>query len=154
MRRLVVLSTLLFAVAACDTVGPVDRTNVDVSTLSQDGSALLGTTWGLVTITPSGECVGENCSATRTAQEAGQSALIEFRADGRGTFTYDGAVLAEGDYDVRYREYSNGTRSDLPLLFIGGESFNFGLDGDRLYVDDRYLDGPLLEFQRITYVAY
>jgi hypothetical protein len=145
--RPLALSLLALVFAACDTVGFVDRNEVNVYELTHDADALVGT-WDLVTVTPSGECMGEDCTRTRPAEELGQSARVTFRADGTATYVYGDWTLADGAFEVRYHAYGNGTQSDAPQLYIGDERFNFGIDEDRLYFDDRYVDGPLLEFAR------
>lgn len=146
--RFVVLSLLALTLAACDTVGlVVDRNEINVLQLSHDADALVGT-WDLVTVTPSGECTGEDCTRTRTAEEIGWTARVTFRTDGTATYTSDGSTRAEGTYRVVYRRYGNGALSDVPLLYIGEQNYNFGIDGDRLYFEHRYVDGPLLEFER------
>ena len=150
MRPVALLSLLALGLAACDTVGsavPVDRNDVDVSRLAHDADALVGT-WDLVTVTPSGECAGEGCTRTRTADELGRSARVTFRTDGTATYVSDGRTRAEGAYHVAYRRYDGGTLSDVPVLTIGEETIFFGLDGAHLYFEYRYLDGPLLEFER------
>lgn len=129
----------------CDTFGSAgvpDRNGVDVSALSHDTDALVGT-WDLVTITPSGECIGADCTRTRPASEFGQSARLTFRADGTSTYIYNEEVLAEGSYSTFARE-----PDDIPVLQFGAGLRTFGIDGDRLYLDDRIVDGPLLEFER------
>ena len=113
-----------------------------MSTLSHDVEALVGT-WDLATVTPSGECLGEDCTRTRSAAEAGQSARFVFRADGTATYTSDGTTRSEGPFGLVRRE-----PGDVPRLAIGDDRYDFGIDGDRLYIEYRYLDGPLLEFAR------
>lgn len=154
MTRLLPL-VLVLGLAACDTLasggarpGVPDRTDVDVLDLSHDATALPGT-WDLVTVTPSGECLGDGCSGTRTAEAAGLEARLTFRADGTAEYRYGGDVFADGVYAVRPRVYENGTQSEVPHLLIGDREYVFGLDGDdRLYLEFRYVDGDLLEFER------
>ena len=150
MRALALLA--LLAVAACDTAadGP-NLDDVDVSELSHDGAALVGT-WDLARVSNPGDCAGQ-CPGTRTAAEAGWSARYVFRADGTAEYrsghgTARGETVVAGPYAVRYREYDNGTRRDTPLIAFDGRWIVFGIDGDRLYTDDRPVDGELLEFAR------
>ena len=155
MIRLSLLVAVILIATGCDTVGTAgvpNRTGVDVSTLSHDTDALVGT-WVLVTVTPSGECMGEGCSDTRSAAEAEMMAEIAFSDDGTAVFAINGNVFADGPFEVRPLEFDNGTQTEEPYLIIDDQSFLFGVDGDHLYLDDRYVDGPLLEFERITYVA-
>ncbi len=148
MRSAALLPLLALILVACDTVGPVvDRTDVNIYELTHDADALVGT-WDLVSVTPSGECMGENCTRTRSAEEAGQSARVTFRTDGTATYTSDDHTRAEGAYRVAYRRYENGTLSHAPRLYIGEQGYDFGIDGDRLYFEYRFVDGPLLEFAR------
>lgn len=141
MVRFCLLVAVLVVASGCDTGAP-DRNRVDIHTLSHDADALVGT-WDLVTVTPSGECMGEGCTHTRPAAEVGQSARLVFRADGTATYTSDETVLAEGSYGV-----STPESGDTPRLLIGDARLVFGVDGDRLYLEYRYVDGPLLEFRR------
>ena len=142
MRRLLPFLAIAFLVATgCDTTAP-DRNGVDVTALGHDADALVGT-WDLVTVTPSGECMGEDCTRTRPAEEVGQSARLVFRADGTATYTSNETVSAEGSYGVTSPEPGSA-----PQLTIGDARYPFGIDRDRLYIEHRYLDGPLLEFRR------
>lgn len=154
MIRLSLLAAVLLIASGCDTVGTAgvpNRTGVDVSTLDHDADMLDGR-WTLTTITPSGECIGDGCDATRTAADAGRTAEITFSDDGTALFSLGGEVLVEGPFEVRPLDYGE-TQSEVPYLVIDDMPFLFGVDGDHLYLDDRYVDGELLEFERITYVA-
>ncbi|PAP81523.1 hypothetical protein B1759_09420 [Rubrivirga sp. SAORIC476] len=141
LRLLPVLALFVLVASGCDTAAP-DRNGIDVTALGHDADALVGT-WDLVTVTPSGECMGEDCTRTRPAEEVGQSARLVFRADGTATYTSNETVSAEGNYRVSAPE-----PGDSPRLTIGDARYVFGIDRDRLYIEHRYLDGPLLEFRR------
>ena len=125
---------LLLTLAACDT-GPVDLGALRVDALSQDPDALIGT-WDLVSLT-TGDPVGT--SAPRRTD------TYTFRADGTATRVYDGGAPEETTWEVRYTGY---LADAPPRLYIGDRSEYFGIDGDRLYFDDRPVDGPLSEYAR------
>jgi len=143
-----VLLAGLSALPACDTVGSglLDPQEVRLSELSQDPAALVGT-WQLATVTPSGECYTENCTRTRSAAEAGWSERIVFRVDGMAEVFRNG-VAGEA---VAYR-----VDSETPpaRLVLGARRELFGVAGDQLFLDDRYIDGSLLEFRRLVPVSH
>ena len=149
MTRALAAAALVFSLAACDTFAGRDLTDLRVGDLSQDPAALVGT-WELETITGSGECRSE-CFGTVPASDRQTSERLTFTADG----TFEQVVRAQrsewrqaGPYEVRRIEYGNGTQSERPVLFLDGRPVEFGTDGDRLYVDDRPVDGDLREYHR------
>lgn len=145
-----ILALSVLVLAACDTdaVGR-DLTTLRVGDLSHDADALVGT-WRLSTLTGPGDC-GPPCQQTVPASVRGVSETLTFRAG--GTFeqvrTYQGGEWEDaGTYEVRRIDYGNGTQSKDPVLFLNDSPESFGLDGDRLYLDDRPVDGELLEYVR------
>ncbi len=147
MRRLLGLAVLL-SLAACDTVGEtlLDPQTVDVRALSQDPAALVGA-WTLVTVTGSGECMGE-CQQTRPASDVGWSERVTFRADGTAEVSRGGEAARSLPYRVERRNYGNGTQSETALLTLGSSETLFGVQGSQLFTDSRYVDGELLEYRR------
>jgi len=141
--RLALLASLALTLAACDS--GLDLIDVDVAALSHDPAALVGM-WDLTTVTGSG--YGSPPETTRPSY----SERFTFREDGTVQIELDGEVQ-ETTYDVRRLDYGNGTQSDTPYLFLGDRTERFGLDGDRLYLDSREVDGPLNEYERVRYVA-
>ena len=133
---------LVLALGACDTTA--DLAEVDVRDLSQDPAALVGTwEWEGSTYyyTVSGEPV------TETPASTGSTERYTFRGDGTVEIVRDRAVRTEA-YEVRRLTYGNGTESDTPHLFLGGRPTPFGVDGRRLYIDDRAVDGPLSQYRK------
>ena len=149
MTRAVALAALALSLAACDTFAGRDLTDLRVGDLSQDPAALVGT-WELATLTGSGECLGE-CRQTVPASARGVAETLTFSADGTfeqvATFQQT-ETTREGPYAVRRIDYGNGTQSDRPALFLDGQPEDFGLEGDRLYLDNRPADGELREYRR------
>ena len=142
MPRLVLGLAAVLTLAACDTDGSglLDPQEVNVYALSQDPGRLVGA-WELVTVTPSGECLGEACTRTRPAAELGWSERITFRPDGTAEVVRDGEPAQRVPYRVERVSYGNGTQSETPYLFIGTRSDVFGVAGDQLFVDGRAYDG-------------
>ena len=142
MRRLPLLA-LVLAFAACDTAGLV---GLRVDDLSKSPADLVGT-WDLRSVTSSGF---GGPATTRSAVDLGRSESYTFRADGTATRVSDGDSL-ETTWEVRTVpfEYEAGRFRDAVDLQIGERRrINFGVDGDRLYFDDRYRDGSLSEYAR------
>ncbi len=141
MRLLLGLAVAL-SLAACDTdsSGLLDPQDVRVSDLSSDPAMLVGT-WELATVTPSGECMGEDCTRTRPASETGWSERVVFGEDGTARVTRNG----EPEDAVAYRVDREGGEA---WLTIGTRRELFGVAGDQLFTDSRYVDGPLLEYRR------
>ena len=143
--RLLLLATLL-AAPACDTVtGSLDVAplNVDVSQMSHDPADLIGT-WDLRSVTTAGFGAPPT---TTSAADLDWSESYTFRADGTVDVFRDGILEERTVYTVETLPMVHG-----PLLRIGGESryrrLNFGVTGDRFYVDHRPSDGDLLEYAR------
>ncbi|WP_412061503.1 hypothetical protein [Rubrivirga sp. IMCC45206] len=146
MRAFALVATALL-LAACDTTSPGvpdDLSGLDVSTLSHDPAALVGT-WALETSTTSGQ-VG-----TPTTQPASGERLV-FRENE----TIEIYRLVDGEstvvtvpYRVGRVDYGNGTQSDVPVLFLGERIVPFGIaDGNTLYLDDRAVDGDLRGYRK------
>ncbi len=132
-------AALVLVLAACDS--GLDLVDVDVSDLSHDAAALVGS-WELATVTTPGYA---DPPETRPASYAER---LTFRADGTARVEHDGEV-EETTYEVRRIEYSNGTQSETPYLFLDTRTEAFGIDGDRFYIDTREVDGPLNEYRRL-----
>ena len=145
LPRLFLLAALLVA-AACDTAAdspeaaPVD---VDVSQLSHDPAGLVGT-WDLRSVTSSGF---GSPPATTAAADLDWSEAYTFRADGTVDVSRDGVLEERTVYVVETLPVAAS-----PLLRIGGEDryrrLYFGVTRDRLYIDHRPADGPLVEYAR------
>lgn len=142
--RLALPLLALLALAACDTASSLlDPQRVRVSSLSHDPGELVGT-WALETVTPSGECTGPDCTRTRPASELGWSEQIVFRADGTATVT----TTTDQGVTERTEGYAVSESLAAPRLTIGTREEPFGVDGPQLFLDSRYVDGPLLEYRR------
>ena len=142
--RLIALVSLL-AVAACDTSGAA-RLDIDTAKLSQDPAALVGT-WDLVSITTSGFSFP---AQTFPVSRSGSSETLVFRDDGSARVQRD-STAEETTYEVvTYPfEYAEGRFRQAAYLRIGEfRKESFGIDGDRLYFDDRPKDGDLREYRR------
>ncbi len=150
MTRVLAAAVLVLSLAACDSDGADrDLTALRVGDLSQDPAALVGT-WELATLTGSGECLGD-CQRTVPASARQRSETLTFSADGtfeQVAFVQRAMMRREGPYEVRRIDYDNGTQSEDSVLFLDGRPESFGLEGDRLYFDDRPVDGELSEFVR------
>ena len=128
----------LLVVAACDS-------NAD-SEWSQDPTALVGV-WDLFSVTTSGFSFP---AQTIPASPTGRNETLTFRADGSALVQRD-STAEETTYEVvTYPfEYEEGTFRQAAYLKIGEfRKENFGIDGDRLYFDDRPKDGDLREYRR------
>ena len=134
---------LVLALGACDTTA--ELAEVDVRDLSQDPAALVGTwEWEGSTYfyTVSGEPVAQTPASTDSTE------TLAFRTDGFVEIVQRGEVAAVEAYEIRRLAYGNGTESDTPHLFVGGRPTPFGIDGRRLYIDDRAVDGPLSQYRK------
>ncbi|WP_420455900.1 hypothetical protein [Rubrivirga sp.] len=149
MPRLVFGLAVVLSLAACDTdgAGLLDPQEVNVSALSQDPARLVGA-WELATVTPSGECIGEDCTRTRSAAAVGRSERLVFEADGMAEVICDGAPARRVAYRVEPVEYGDGTQSEIPYLFVDSRAELFGVTGDQLFLDNRPVDGELREYRR------
>lgn len=142
------LLALALVLAACDSTAtvPDDLSRVDVTTLSHDPAALLGT-WDLETSTTSG-FTGEGPSTEPASGESlvfrASGAVEVYRVDDAGEATV--VTLA---YRVARLDYDDGTQSEAPVLFLDGRVVPFGIaDGGTLYLDDRPVDGDLRGYRR------
>ena len=138
--RFALLSVLL-AFSACDTAQDDDL--LDGLDLTQDPAALVGT-WDLSATQSSGEMgppVVTRGSGLRFTD------TYSFRADGTYEHVYGGGTVHSGRYEVRRYEFE-GRPTEIPYLFLDGDSRWFGIAGDRLFFDDRPVDGDLREYAR------
>ena len=140
VSRSVLLSVLL-ALSACDTVQAPDL--LDGLNLAQDAAALVGT-WDLVASQSSGEFGPPTVSRAAGLRYA---ETYVFRADGTFENFFDGEVIQSGRYEVRRYEFE-GRPTEVPYLFLNDGSRWFGIAGDRLFFDDRPVDGDLREYAR------
>ncbi|WP_412069357.1 hypothetical protein [Rubrivirga sp. IMCC43871] len=142
------LVALALVLAACDTTAPVapdDLSRVDVTTLSQNARALVGT-WNLETSTTSGQ-MGTPTTLRATGESLvfreGGSVEIHRRDDGGE------ATVVTLDYRVGPLDYSDETQSEAPVLFLDERVVPFGIaDGSTLYLDDRPVDGDLRGYRK------
>lgn len=139
MRRLLLLLALL-AVAACDRGGPDSLVDLRVDDLSHHPGALVGR-WDLVSVTSS----GYGGPPTTTSYRGLRQGYV-FRGDGT-------AEVWDGTGATRVESYAVVSAGPAypdapPSLRVGDWSLYWGLDGDRLYVDHRPLDGGLYEYLR------
>ncbi|PAP75550.1 hypothetical protein [Rubrivirga marina] len=132
--RSVVLSLLALTLAACDTAGPVvDRDDVNLYELNHDAGALVGN-WELVRTTNSGQMGPPQTVAVGK----GERTSYAFAADGTVDIVRPGRATESTTWVVEPPSH----------LRIGSLGMSFGIDGDRLYLDRRPMDGSLLEFAR------
>ncbi|MGB3544655.1 hypothetical protein [Rubrivirga sp.] len=150
MLRVLAIVALTLSFTACDTdVVDRDLTMLFVGDLSQDPAALVGT-WRLLTITGPGDCA-PSCQETVPASARQRSETLTFSRGGtfeRSTTTQRGTTERAGRYQVSRAVYGGGIQSEYPVLFLDGQQEDFGLEGDRLYLDSRSVDGELLEYVR------
>lgn len=137
MPRFLLGIAALLALAACDTSDDDRLVNLRVDQLLHAEAALVGT-WDLITSTDAGMMR----PPTTLRAEAGTETYT-FSAD--GTVVWSGRFVesAEGQSSVTTTYRVEGTD-----LFIGSRREFFGIDGDRLYFDDRPVDGSLKEYAR------
>lgn len=130
MRLTVFLALLALTLAACDTVGSND---VNIYELNHDADALVGN-WELVRTTSSGQI-----GPPRTvAVGEGERTSYAFAADGTVDVIRSGLAAESRTWVVEPPSH----------LRIGASGMFFGIDGDRLYLDRRPMDGSLQEFAR------
>ena len=135
--RLLSLVALAALVTACDTGGP-DLTDLRVDELSHDPAALVGS-WDLVTVTSSGYM---GAPQTVAVGEAERRSYV-FSADGTVEVGRPGRSVESTTWAVEPPGH----------LQIGTLGMTFGIDGDRLYLDRRPMDGGLYEYARRSPVA-
>ena len=140
IARFALLSVAL-ALAACDT--SQSENLFDGLDLTQDAAALVGT-WDLVASQSSGEFGPPTVSRAAGLRYA---ETYVFRADGTFENFFDGEVIQSGRYEVRRYEFE-GRPTEVPYLLLNDGSRWFGIAGDRLFFDDRPVDGDLREYAR------
>ena len=138
-----VLLLAALALAACD--AGHDLADLRIDGFSQDPEALVGT-WDLISVTTPGQF-----EAPRTIPAEPGDETLAFRADGTLRIERDGRETDETTWAVVVYpfEYEEGRFRDAAYLQIGEHrKESFGVDGDRLYFDDRPRDGGLHEYAR------
>lgn len=138
MVRFVASVALVLSLAACDS--QADLVSVNVSDLSHEADALVGT-WDLITTTSPG--MG---APPATVPVASGTETYVFGADGSVEHYRRGDLVEATTWTLRPAGpmYPGAP----PSLVIGTRREYFGIDGDRLYFDDRPMDGSLAEYAR------
>ena len=130
----------MLGLVACDAGTERSLADLDVSALAHDADALIGT-WDLVTTTSPGFV----SPPATTPAPAGELTY---------TFAADGSAVVERNYaeprQTTWRLEPAGPSfpGAPPRLVVDEGRHYFGVDGDRLYIDYRPMDGPLYEFAR------